>query len=317
MAQMNANADQATGPRVLRAYFGHHKCASKWIRAIVSRVVAEIGLPAFHVYDRLIPAAVGPLEAWGSSARSKRARFDREELRAHVDAARAAFVVCPTVDRLQAQVLRPVRAFHVIRDPRDLIVSGYFSHRVSHETDGLPRLQAHREALLAVPLNEGLLLEMEFSKVSLLQMGDWDYADPAVLELKMEDLTDRPYEGFIQIFHHLDLLTESDPVRAIHQARVWTRRVMNRLSHRRHFGGLARSIPATGELVLAAVYAERFEAQTGGRQRGVEDVASHYRKGVAGDWRNYFTPQHVDAFQAHYGDLLVRLGYEETENWGL
>jgi hypothetical protein len=218
---MTPNGNPGTPNRELRAYFGHHKCASKWIRGIVSQVVAEIGLPAFHVYDRLIPTAVGPLEAWGSSARTKRARFEREQLRARVDAAGALFVSCPTVDRLQATVLRPVRAFHVIRDPRDLIVSGYFSHRISHETDGLPRMQEHREALQAVPLNEGLLLEMDFSKVSLLQMGDWDYTDPAVLEVKMEELTIHPYEGFLRIFDHLNLLAESDPVRAADQARVW------------------------------------------------------------------------------------------------
>jgi restriction endonuclease Mrr len=74
-------------------------------------------------------------------------------------------------------------------------------------------------------------------------------------------------------------------------------------------------MPATGELVLGTVYAQRFETITKGRARGVENVMSHYRKGVAGDWINHFTRQHAEAFEASFGDLLTRLGYEEDSDW--
>ena len=72
---------------------------------------------------------------------------------------------------------------------------------------------------------------------------------------------------------------------------------------------------ATGEIVLGAAYAQRFEARTMGRERGVEDVTSHFRKGMAGDWINHFTREHTEAFHAHFGDLLIRLGYEESSDW--
>jgi hypothetical protein len=113
----------------------------------------------------------------------------------------------------------------------------------------------------------------------------------------------------------LGLLAADEPVVAAQQLRVWLTRLLNRLSMRRFLGGLRRHIPATGEMVLGEVYAQRFEAQTMGRERGVENVASHYRKGVAGDWANHFTRVHAEAFAAHFDDLLIRLGYEESSQW--
>jgi len=35
-----------------------------------------------------------------------------------------------------------------------------------------------------------------------------------------------------------------------------------------------------------------------------------YRKGVVGDWENYFTDQHIDTVKKIAGKLLVKLGYE-------
>ncbi|CAB3760055.1 hypothetical protein LMG29542_03739 [Paraburkholderia humisilvae] len=37
---------------------------------------------------------------------------------------------------------------------------------------------------------------------------------------------------------------------------------------------------------------------------------SHERKGIAGDWRNYFTPGVTKNFNAQYGNLLVSAGYD-------
>lgn len=39
------------------------------------------------------------------------------------------------------------------------------------------------------------------------------------------------------------------------------------------------------------------------------------RKGIAGDWQNYFNAAHARAFKELAGDLLVRLGYERDQNW--
>ncbi len=37
-----------------------------------------------------------------------------------------------------------------------------------------------------------------------------------------------------------------------------------------------------------------------------------FRSGKTGEWKNYFTPEHVKIFNKVAGDLLIRLGYETT-----
>jgi len=39
------------------------------------------------------------------------------------------------------------------------------------------------------------------------------------------------------------------------------------------------------------------------------------RKGIAGDWKNYFSERNVAAFKAVAGDALVSLGYEKNLDW--
>jgi hypothetical protein len=308
---MTSRLAPRTDRRPLLAYYGHHKCASTWLGDILARIMDEIGLHQVAAFDLLAPSAIGQFRIQGEPP----VPFDRSELREQVDARGVDLVTVHGADRELAEILRPFRAFHVIRDPRDLIVSGYFSHLNSHPVEGLPHLLAHRRALQSVSPQEGLLLEMEFDKTVIQQIGDWDYTDDSVLELKMEELTLHPYDSFVQIFRHLGLLVEDEPTRARDQTRIWTTRLLNRLSKRRSLSFLRRTIPASGELVLGTVYAQRFETKATGRVRGVEDVTSHYRKGVAGDWVNHFEPRHAEAFQAHYGDVLIRLSYEDDADW--
>jgi sulfotransferase 6B1 len=45
--------------------------------------------------------------------------------------------------------------------------------------------------------------------------------------------------------------------------------------------------------------------------------ASTFRKGKIGTWKDVFTDEHVALFKAQTGDLLIRLGYEATSNWGV
>lgn len=52
------------------------------------------------------------------------------------------------------------------------------------------------------------------------------------------------------------------------------------------------------------------------RKSGQEDSSSvRFRKGVAGDWENVFTERDKRIFKEQAGDLLVRLGYENNNDW--
>jgi hypothetical protein len=52
-----------------------------------------------------------------------------------------------------------------------------------------------------------------------------------------------------------------------------------------------------------------------GRERGQEDRRRFYRKGVAGDWKNHFSAEEATLFREIAGDMLVRLGYEQSLDW--
>lgn len=48
----------------------------------------------------------------------------------------------------------------------------------------------------------------------------------------------------------------------------------------------------------------------------IQPRKSHtFRSGKTGGWREYFTPEHKKLFNDVAGDLLVRLGYEESNDW--
>jgi len=73
--------------------------------------------------------------------------------------------------------------------------------------------------------------------------------------------------------------------------------------------------PVQRDAFREIVISNRFEMLTGGRQRGVEDLGAHERKGVPGDWKNIFTDKLRSMFKNKYGQLLINTGYERDLDW--
>lgn len=48
-----------------------------------------------------------------------------------------------------------------------------------------------------------------------------------------------------------------------------------------------------------------FATLSGGRPPGQEDVHSHYRKGIPGEWQKYFTPELAGRFESLFGEVLL------------
>jgi len=143
----------------------------------------------------------------------------------------------------------------------------------------------------------------------LQDMWAWPYGHPNILEVKMEALTARPYEGFVRIFEFLGLLDEGESYSARRRIGLFVREMLNRVSFRyRWLRWLRRPMPVTGELLLGRVWDHRFEKKAR-RRKGEEDPRSHYRKGQPGDWRNHFTEEHVAAFKEKFPGLVEKLGY--------
>jgi hypothetical protein len=190
--------------------------------------------------------------------------------------------IYPTVyasrQRLEKVALPPdCRRFVVIRDLRDTLVSAYVSFRNVH-----PLLDAYfaglRGSLTTTDTEDGLVFLMDnwLFECAVIQLSWIEAGEPI---LKYEDLLGRDVE----------LMEET---------------LIDRC-------GLEIDRARLRQIVLA----NRFDRLTFGRSRGQEDVTAHERKGVAGDWRNHFTPRVRDAFKARFGGVLVVAGYEKDLDW--
>lgn len=51
------------------------------------------------------------------------------------------------------------------------------------------------------------------------------------------------------------------------------------------------------------------------RNRGEEDKNNFVRKGISGDWKNYFNPESCQTFKKYAGDELIEMGYTDDLNW--
>ena len=65
------------------------------------------------------------------------------------------------------------------------------------------------------------------------------------------------------------------------------------------------------ELLKTAIEKYSFKTLSSGREVGVEDRGNHYRKGLIGDWKNYFTEEKNKEFCERHKLLMERWGYDE------
>jgi hypothetical protein len=292
---------------MIRVYFGHHKCASQYIKAVFLGATALLGM---------VPSRVDSLSSelpLGYQAREPYPRL-LAEYRARL-LTDPAVVLCLTNGDSEAVSLLEQRGeyhgFHVIRDPRDVLVSAYFSHLYSHPIhfDGSWIAEA-RQQLSALPdIESGLLLEMEYDAPIFAAMGGWNYANPRVYETRYETLIADPLKEFARMLQAVGISTPRLDCAALAALALdlWRRRAQQRPLPER----ATLPMPVLRRIVAANAFARK----AGGRRPGEEDARHHYRKGVAGDWRTYFTPRIIAAFKERYGDLLIGLGYERSRDW--
>lgn len=281
----------------LKIFFGHHKCASEWIIQILLRVTGYLGLKTHYLENK----------------------FDEEYYRRidqEIRRNKVSMLLCQTSSMKKADYLNNFKGFHVVRDPRDICVSGYYSHLYSHRVDSWPELFELRNKLQKISRNEGLFLEMEFLKEFYTDMFNWDYQQENVLEIKLEDLTRNPHHYFCEIFQFLGLLSVDNPnhVKELILDLKWFINMLNR----------RYPIMVPFNFQREAIHQKKlfqfidqfnFKKLARGRRKGEVDVTSHYRKGQPDDWMDHFNSKHKKFFKDNYGELLVKLGYETSMDW--
>lgn len=278
----------------LLGYFGHHKSATVWIRSIIKQVCSPLKLN--HV-------AVSNPDAFN------------QDLTAFVDEKNVDFISYTNAKFEYVKQLDQFKGFHVVRDPRDIVVSAYFSHLKTHTTEGWSELVEFRDRLNSISKDEGLILEMDFRKKSFDDMYNWNYSTHYIKEFKMEDLIQNPQERFTEIFRYLGLMKNPSVLELVIQKVLESVGAANKKQAKPGAKTVTELDEISEEHLAKIIQANDFSVKSGGRNPGEEDVNSHFRKGIAGDWKNHFNQQHIDYFKEQYGDLLIKLGYEKDNNW--
>jgi hypothetical protein len=186
---------------------------------------------------------------------------------------------------LDLERLGRFRISRFIRDPRDLVVSGYFYHKRGAEDwlhidsptetdwyfangrvpEGLRAAGgSFAKYLQALPEEDGLLAELEFRKYHFASMAEWPMTHPDIITFRYEDIVGEESAIFTRILS---------------------------------FYGLSAV-----ERTLGTWFARRYAIA-----RRSDDP--HVRDPRGGQWRTHFTPRITQAFDRQYAGLIAHLGY--------
>jgi lipopolysaccharide transport system ATP-binding protein len=175
----------------------------------------------------------------------------------------------------------------MMRDPRDQTVSRLFhirrdKKRILEWHHRLREMSDDRALMACIEGSAGGLpgtIDMINLTKSWLREGDKS------LCVRYESLKSNPVEEFKRVLGYLGFKIDDALIRAIVE-----RNRFERLSVGRKFWKTAR-------------------------KPGQEDISSHVRKGVIGDWENYFKENHIQRNKELAGDAPNERGYEKDLIW--
>ena len=273
-----------------RSFYGHPKCAGTWFSGYFIALSNRLGLNYKYKQIVLIPENL-------------------EELRQRdgID-----MYISQNSSYSKAKEIKAQKGIHVIRDPRDITVSAYYSYKNSHPVDGWTQLAELRDKLNNCDMDEGLVHIMEFNKVDIQRMAEWEYTDPDFKNVKLEDFMSNPSGTMISCLEFLGFIEDGNTVPDL---KYYSTAFVNRISKKL---GWPLKIRQSNLTISQAEYLYenmKFTKMSKGRAPGEERKDSHFRKGVAGDWKNHFKSQHKEKFIDIYGDTLQKLGYEKSNDW--
>jgi hypothetical protein len=185
-----------------------------------------------------------------------------------------------------AQILddQHVKVILTVRDPRDQLISRVFHVRrePTHIWNEQFKTMSLDESIMAcIEGRQDLPSMRAMTEISLSWLND----KSKVMFVRYEDLLQNPVEQFRCVLQHLQIKVSDSLIKKIVERNQFSRLTVGR------------------------------KFWQSGRSHGSSDPHSHFRKGISGDWKNHFKPEHIERFKELMGDKLIELGYEQDFNW--
>lgn len=181
-----------------------------------------------------------------------------------------------------------IRMVYLLRDPRDRCVSHLFhalrsAHHSYHKE--LLTMNEH-DRLLACMGGLPDIIPENWSLDLLNITQQWLDSGFSFCLVRYEDLLANPHQELKRVFAFLDINLSEGLLDAIIKRNRFERKTI-----RHHYWQAVR-------------------------KPGQENKTEKLRKGIKGDWQNYFHQSHVQQFKQFGNERLMQWGYEQTPDWG-
>ena len=174
---------------------------------------------------------------------------------------------------------------HMIRDPRDAVVSAYYYHLWTdeawvHQKSEQYGGRSYQEFLNGMNEEEGLAEEIRRFETYIqhYRLQEWDYQNPRILEIRYESLIADEQTEFRKLFEH--------------------------------YGFSESAIKDSLELAESLSFKNVAK-----RKLGAKKSKSHLRSGKPNQWVEILNSSHRQLVKSLWGDLLIQMGYENDLNW--
>lgn len=207
------------------------------------------------------------------------------------------------------KISKPYTGTHMVRDPRDIIVSGYLYHAQCMEKwcknipdefnkpivfPQIPHSQfsrsdkwrldyirslngsSYQDNINSRNQHDGIIFEMNnYGRWTIESMLGWNYSNPFIMEIKFEEVMKDFMGSFERIFSHYGF-----PVHILHE-------LLNLIENDN----------------ISNISDKEIQE------------SDHIHSRQTSKWKEYFSPQHKVLFKEMFADSLIKLGYEKDNNW--